>query len=446
MNYKSQPPNVRPPRLSIGLPVYNGERYLRETLESLLAQTWSDFELIISDNCSTDKTEAICHEYAEKDARIRYIRLPQNNGAVANFNSIVAHAKGEYFKWAAHDDMCAPTFLERCVEVLDKDSSVVLCHSETGLIDNAGQPLQPFDDGRMYYFDEAGKIIYLGTDSSTRKLGSHRADDRFKAVILQTNWVYEIFGVFRISALKRTGLMKAFYGGDKLLLAQIVTMGRITIIPEKLFLNRRHPEQSMSQTAEGREAWVSSSTTMQVLQSTLAQEAATPPSAQAPLAETLVAKAETATVPAKPSPQRTLTERMKTFAKKETWVSLRKRSEACVQQAKTFIMEDTPTILRAKVQPYINLVQRVRTFVTKDAWAILLKKTAPYVSRIQRMKGFIAAALGGEMSYSERLGCIKIILNYYFRLNRWHDMLEDITGLRRRRLAQEATVQRTSIG
>ncbi len=440
MNYKFQSPNGRPPRLSIGLPVYNGERYLRETLESLLAQTWGDFELIISDNCSTDKTEAICSEYVEKDARIRYIRLPRNNGAVANFNSIVAHAKGEYFKWAAHDDLCAPTFLERCVEVLDKDPSVVLCHSETGLIDNAGQPLQAFDDGRMYYFDEAGKIIYLGTDSPTRKLGSDRADERFKAVILQTNWVYEIFGVFRISALKRTGLMKAFYGGDKLLLAQIATMGRITIIPEKLFLNRRHPEQSMSQTAEGREAWVSSSTTMNVLQSTVVPEAAPPP------VVTLVANAENATALAKPAPQRTLTQRIKTFAKKETWVSLRTKSEAHVQRAKTFIMEDTPAILRAKTQPYINRIQRVRTFVTKEAWALVLKKTAPYISRLQRMKGFVSAAFGGEMSYSERLGCLKIVTNYYFRFNRWHDMLEDITGLRRRRLAQEATIQRTSIG
>ena len=114
------------PRVTIGLPVYNGQNYLVETLESLLAQTYTDFELVISDNASTDRTEAICRQYAAGDARIRYYRNDENIGASANYNRAFELGRGEYFKWAAHDDLLAPTYLERCVEVLDANPDVVL--------------------------------------------------------------------------------------------------------------------------------------------------------------------------------------------------------------------------------------------------------------------------------------------------------------------------------
>jgi Glycosyl transferase family 2 len=438
MMNKSTLPDAHVPRVSIGLPIYNGERYVRQALDSLLAQTWSDFEIIISDNCSTDKTAEICQEYAQKDARIRYVRTVKNNGAVANFNSIVALAKGQYFKWAAHDDMVAPTYLERCVAVLDKDPSVVLCHSETELIDNANQPLKPLEDGRMHYFDKDGKIIYLGVDSPTRKLGSYRADERFAAIILQTDWVYEIFGVFRIGPLKRTGLMKTFYGGDKLLLAQIVTMGRIVVVPEKLFLNRRHTEQSMSQSNEEREAWVGpiSQTAMQTIP--------TP-------ANTVTIAAATTEAPVA-APQSAQLRSMQGFDinVKEVWESLLKKAapyQARAMHLKNSVVaevRETWETARAKAAPYQARARRLQRLAGREGWELFLKKAAPYLSRVQRMKGFFGAALGGEMSYSERIGCLKIIANYYFRLNRWHDMLEDITGIRHRRLAKEASVQPTS--
>ena len=95
------------PRVSIGLPVYNGENYMAAAIDSLLAQTFTDFELIISDNASTDATEQICRDYAHRDGRIRYYREEVNRGAAWNFTHTFELARGEYFKWHAHDDLCA---------------------------------------------------------------------------------------------------------------------------------------------------------------------------------------------------------------------------------------------------------------------------------------------------------------------------------------------------
>jgi len=120
----------KPPKVSIGMPVYNGEPYIREALDSLLAQTFTDFELIISDNASTDNTESICREYAAKDPRIRYIRQPENRGAIANFKFVLDQARGEYFMWAAHDDRWDSMFIELTSHTLDNDLNVGLAFSD----------------------------------------------------------------------------------------------------------------------------------------------------------------------------------------------------------------------------------------------------------------------------------------------------------------------------
>ncbi len=114
---------AKAPRVSIGMPVYNGGLFIREALDSLLAQTFTDFELIISDNASTDGTESICREYADKDARIRYVRQAQNLGAAANFKFVLDESVGEYFMWAAADDVWLPTFVRVCVGLLEKKTS-----------------------------------------------------------------------------------------------------------------------------------------------------------------------------------------------------------------------------------------------------------------------------------------------------------------------------------
>jgi len=133
------------PRVSIGLPVFNGERYLEETLQSILGQTLGDLEIVISDNGSTDHTAEICRAIAAQDRRVRYHRSERNRGGAWNHNRVFALSRGEYFKWAAHDDLLAPEFLERCVRVLDAVPAYVLCTSRAAFVDERGAALRRSD-------------------------------------------------------------------------------------------------------------------------------------------------------------------------------------------------------------------------------------------------------------------------------------------------------------
>jgi glycosyltransferase involved in cell wall biosynthesis len=103
------------PAVSIGLPVYNGARFLQEALDALLGQTWQDLELIISDNCSTDATREICERAAARDPRVRYMRQPENIGPTRNFAFVLQQARGEFFMWAAHDDRWDSGWIEALV-------------------------------------------------------------------------------------------------------------------------------------------------------------------------------------------------------------------------------------------------------------------------------------------------------------------------------------------
>ncbi|QXE21917.1 glycosyl transferase family 2 [Richelia sinica FACHB-800] len=212
-------------KLSIGLPVYNGERFLAQALDSLLSQTFTDFELIISDNASTDRTADICQEYAQKDQRIRYFRNATNIGCACNFNRVLQLAKGEYFKWAAYDDLHAPNFLARCIEILDKYPSYILCHSRTKLIDEQGNLLQ----------DYAIKLkTYL-------PLPQQRFNE-----LLTKHFCYQLYGVMRRSALEKIPPMGGYGNADGILLLRLGLIGCFYEIPEYLFFARSHPQQSLS--------------------------------------------------------------------------------------------------------------------------------------------------------------------------------------------------------
>ncbi len=212
-------------KVNIGMPVYNGEPFLRETLDAILAQTFRDFELIISDNASTDATEQICREYAAQDRRIRYYRERHNIGASANFNRVFQLASSQYFKWSAADDLHAPDFLAKCVEILDRDRSVVLCHSQVQIINEQGQFLHNYN-------------IKLDTDRPEPQKRFHD--------LLSWHLCYQIFGLIRSSALKKTSLLGNYGHADGVLLASIALQGRFYEIPEPLFFARKHPQQSMS--------------------------------------------------------------------------------------------------------------------------------------------------------------------------------------------------------
>ncbi|MDF5706847.1 MAG: glycosyltransferase family 2 protein [Nostoc sp. S4] len=213
------------PRLSIGLPVYNGEKFLRLAIDSLLAQTFEDFELIISDNASTDKTEEICRAYAKQDQRIRYYRNDYNIGCARNFNRVFELSSGEYFKWAAYDDLHAPDFISKCVEVLDKDPTIILCHTQVYFIDEQGKFLQNYD-------------IKLKADSL-------KPQARFDE-LLAKHLCYQCYGVIRTSALKKIPPMGGYGNADGILLLRLGLLGRFYEIPEYLFFARSHPQQSMS--------------------------------------------------------------------------------------------------------------------------------------------------------------------------------------------------------
>ena len=213
------------PKVSIGLPVYNGEPFLSETIDAILAQTFKDFELIICDNASTDATEKICRKYAAKDKRISYYRQHYNIGAAGNFNRVFNLSSGEYFKWAAHDDLIAPEYLAQCVKILERDRSVVLCHSQVQIINERGKFLGNYN-------------IKLRTDSSNPV---RRFDD-----LLRHHLCYPIFGLIRASTLKKTLLMGNYGHTDGVLLARIALEGKFEEIPTTLFFSRNHPQQSMS--------------------------------------------------------------------------------------------------------------------------------------------------------------------------------------------------------
>ncbi len=219
----------RNPRLSIGLPVYNGENYLRDALDSFLTQTFEDFEVIISDNASTDKTQEICEEYAAKDQRIRYERQAQNQGAASNYNRTFELARGELFKWAAHDDICLPTFLEKCIEALDQAGpNTVLAYTAATTIDPDGDAVIP---------DPYASGDFLRPNSKF-------AAARVAHTLRYMSMVNAVFGVIRSEHLGRTRLIGPFVASDYVLMVELAMLGRFARLDEKLLLRREHPEGS----------------------------------------------------------------------------------------------------------------------------------------------------------------------------------------------------------
>jgi glycosyltransferase involved in cell wall biosynthesis len=232
-------------RIIIGMPVYNGERFLGQAIESILAQTFRDFEIFISDNASTDGTEQICRSFAHHDPRVHYVRQSRNIGAIGNFNAVTRLGRAEYFKWAAHDDLLAPTFLEQCVQALDQDAGLVLASPGTQLIDEQGAPL-PYSAERGGMIDSNG-VCWPVMPEANGDLVSPDPARRFEAVILHTNLCVEIFGLIRWSALADVPPQGAFLGSDKVMIAELALRGRFWMGKEPLFLRRCHDEQFSAQ-------------------------------------------------------------------------------------------------------------------------------------------------------------------------------------------------------
>lgn len=224
------------PRVAIGVPVFNGQNYIAEAIESVLAQTFQDFELVIADNASTDATESICRTYAQRDYRVRYHRSPYNRGAACNYELVYRlSSPTDYFKWLAHDDRIAPTFLAKAVAALDADPAAVLCGSLVQVIDDRGEEIRIYDSNLIAACE------------------SERPSERFSVCILKSHRNSELFALIRRSALERVEQMGPYYNSDKVIIAELALLGRFLQIDEPLVANREHQKRATS--AVVRAAW-----------------------------------------------------------------------------------------------------------------------------------------------------------------------------------------------
>ena len=204
--------------------IRNEEKHLASALDSLLAQEFKDFEIIISDNASTDRTPALRREFAQKDSRIRYYRNEKNIGMTGNQNRVFRLSTGEFFFWAGGHDLWHPEFISKCLALMKPDASVVLCYPKIIIINETGAPLDDPNPCRM--------------------------DTRSMAVSSRINYVLWshgntgalIYGFIRSSALRPTGLFRNVLCPDNLLLFDLSLTGSIAHLPEPLFYIRENVE------------------------------------------------------------------------------------------------------------------------------------------------------------------------------------------------------------
>jgi glycosyltransferase involved in cell wall biosynthesis len=214
------------PRVSVAIPVYNGEAYLAQTIESILGQTFRDLELIVSDNGSTDRTRDIVEGFATRDPRVRYARSEQNRGAAWNYRRSFELARGEYFRWAPADDLFAPDSVAACVAALDANPDVVLCYPKTDLVDGDGKVIRSYDDNL--------------------DLRSPDPTERFRRAMEQIGLVNVIYGLMRTRSLGKTRLMGTWVGADEVLVFELALQGKFLELPTSRFYRRIH-EKAFSQ-------------------------------------------------------------------------------------------------------------------------------------------------------------------------------------------------------
>ena len=215
------------PVVSIGMPAYNSEADIADAIEALLAQTFEDFELVISDNCSTDRTQEICEEFSRKDRRVKYSRNAENLGASGNYNRVFELSQGKYFKWASSNDYCEPTFLEKCVAVLDENPNCVLVSPKT----------------RLYSKEITNCVDY---EEPLSTAGMTTPVERMAYIIDNIRLNNVMNGMFRSEPLGKTPLMVPFFASDVCLMGEIALYGDVLEIDEFLFYRQMDEESSTS--------------------------------------------------------------------------------------------------------------------------------------------------------------------------------------------------------
>jgi len=215
-------------KISIGLPVYNGENHIRKSLDSILAQTFKDFELIISDNASTDSTPAICKEYATKDKRIRYIKKEKNIGMKENFAFVLQEAKHDYFVWIAADDIMLPEFLEKNFNVLESNPNFVGSVSKIKAFNNGNLNSDPIDS----HFKKIFKKLY-----SFKKFEIQSTSGTYEERVmlcLRKHMCSTIYSIFRTNELRKGFVYEKFNASDWALCLNVLKYGDIHVIDQVL--------------------------------------------------------------------------------------------------------------------------------------------------------------------------------------------------------------------
>ncbi len=212
------------PRVTIGVTTYNNERFLPGAFDDLLAQDFTDFEVVVCDNRSTDSTWEICETYANKDVRFRIQRNESNLGLAGNFARVVSLARGEFFRFTAHDDRIAPTMLGRCVAALDADPRAVLAYPRGIMID--------YDGNEMFVCRDEPEVR-----------GSSPAR-RVRRALPALRYCNSLFGLIRVDVLRRTGLLRPLAAGDHPLLIELAARGEFAVVDEPLFYRRSLPNGS----------------------------------------------------------------------------------------------------------------------------------------------------------------------------------------------------------
>jgi glycosyltransferase involved in cell wall biosynthesis len=206
-------------KITIGLPVYNEQKFIAETLDGFISQTYTEFELVISDNCSSDETSAICLRYAMRDSRISYHRQVRNIGSTDNFLFVLEKADSEYFAWAGGHDVPHPSFIQECLQILEEDPKVNLCYPQFRWVDKRGR---------------LGKLV--DRDVDTRGLMPKL---RFQVILWNTTHCHYFQGVWRTEVLKKTPLSRSPFGPDHLLLVEQSLLGEFALVRKPLINFRK---------------------------------------------------------------------------------------------------------------------------------------------------------------------------------------------------------------
>lgn len=206
------------PRVSIGLPVFNGEHFIEQSVCSVLDQTYGDFELVISDNASTDRTVKIIESVIAGDDRARLVRNTDNRGAAWNYNEVYRLSRGELFRWHAHDDYLEPGLIEQLVDALDAEPDAVLAHSWTRFVDHCGTTTELFADD-----------LHVENDDPAIRLSE---------IVRRLTYCNAVFGLVRSDVLGRSALIAPFPASDVSLLYELAILGKFTVVPDHMFVRR----------------------------------------------------------------------------------------------------------------------------------------------------------------------------------------------------------------